>query len=203
MQTRTAPMLRSISMDEKAISVSCKGLLMLRPCCWSLRWGKVEKSMPTLSRRCVHLLRTQQHCHRKESLKISQSPSTKKEPNLHQYSFFWQRLVLVFFFFPPFSHSWMKDGWTMTEMIFWMTCTWTCWRSSTTRQCNLLPACFSRYCCSVVQWCQTFTLHSIFQYWAWLNTFSVLNDSQGKKTYCKIKILYGYPQTTSWGLNYF
>jgi len=28
--------------------------------------------------------------------------------------------------FPPFTHSWMKDGWMMTEMIFWMTCTWTC-----------------------------------------------------------------------------
>lgn len=111
MQTRTAPMLRSISMDEKAVSVSCKGLLMLRPCCWSLRWGKVEKSMPTLSRRCVHLLRTQQHCHRKESLKISQTPSTKKEPNLHQYSFFWQRLVVFFFFFLLFHIAgWRMDG---------------------------------------------------------------------------------------------
>nr|CCQ43480.1 alternative protein PDZRN3 [Homo sapiens] len=38
----------------------------------------------------------------------------------------------------------MRAGWMMTGTTFWMTCTWTCWRSSTTRPCNSQLACCSR-----------------------------------------------------------
>lgn len=36
-QTKTAPMLRSVSRDERAGFVSYKGLLKIKPCCWKSR----------------------------------------------------------------------------------------------------------------------------------------------------------------------
>lgn len=94
-QTKTAPMLRSVSRDERAGFVSYKGLLKIKPCCWKSRWlwGAVGQSMPTLrTRGCVLPRRTQQRCHRKESPKLFQSPSTKRNINyisLHSFDNIW------------------------------------------------------------------------------------------------------------------
>lgn len=103
----------------------CRGLLKIKPCCWRWRqlWEEVAQSIPALSTRTgsfprhgstvtgKNLLRFPNHCpQRKAVIYVS----------LHSFDNDW------FVFSPPFSHSWMKDGWMMTETIFWMTCTWTC-----------------------------------------------------------------------------
>ena len=81
--------------------------------------GEVGWSIPALStRRCVLLPRTRQHCHRKESPKVSQSLCMKKEHNLCQSSFFWQHLVWLSL--PLHIAGWRMDGWWQKWFSGWL-----------------------------------------------------------------------------------